>query len=326
MLPRCLLHPAGYAQLPPFHLLFNDEKTPLRRWLKFAGIYALHAVIAGVAVFLVSTFLGAGVDALNYNVGNLIFWAPIFPSEIILGFFAGLKVNKFLRSRSAEWAWVLPAVFLISDLPSQVRDTGWNYTLSYLFAGKCADCVEVAILVAPLYASIAYSVGAFVALRRSVDIDPNTVREGPGAVRLLQLSLYSASVVIGVFVLAFVLVLGTRLLSHSAGALVETFFNRPHYVGEIVVALAGGVLVGTRIRPQLAKWVWVLPSLWLLGYMVYSVHLRGEASVMHHIWTQFFTNQCARPYISCPYETFGTCPFFSSLAFSLGAWLESRIQ
>lgn len=138
----------------------------LIRWLRACGFYLIHVLIAGVAVFLVSILLSAGVEALNYNVGNALFWAPVFPGEIILGFFAGFAVNNVMRSKSAKWAWVLPALWLILDLPSQVRATGWNYTLPYLFAGKCADCVEVAILVAPLYASIAYSLGALAALRR----------------------------------------------------------------------------------------------------------------------------------------------------------------
>jgi hypothetical protein len=138
----------------------------LTRWLRACGFYLIHAVIAGIAVFLVSVFIGAGVEALNRRISNLLFWAPIFPSEIILGLVAGFAVTKSLRSESAKWVWIFPALWLLSDFPSSIRNTGWSYTLNYLFRGKCSDCVEVAFLVAPFYGSVAYSVGAWIALKR----------------------------------------------------------------------------------------------------------------------------------------------------------------
>ncbi len=146
----------------------QNTNGTLIRWLRACGFYLIHAVIAGVVVFLVSMFLGAGVEALNHKVGDLLFWAPIFPGEIILGFFAGFAVNKFLRSGSAKWVWIFPALWLLSDFPSSIRSTGWSYTLNYLFGGKCSDCVEVAFLVAPFYASTAYSLGAWAALERKI--------------------------------------------------------------------------------------------------------------------------------------------------------------
>lgn len=51
-------------------------------WLRGCGVYLLHTVIGGVVVFLVGMVLGAGVEALNQKVGDLLFWGPIFPAEI----------------------------------------------------------------------------------------------------------------------------------------------------------------------------------------------------------------------------------------------------
>ena len=295
-------------------------------WLRNCALYFVHAVVAGIGVFLTSMFLGAGVESLNQKFGDSLFSAPIFPAEILLGFILGFAINRFLKSNSAKWAWILPAVWLFSDFPSSVGDTGWSYTLSYLFVGKCSDCVEVTFLVAPFYGSMAYSLGAWIALKRLIITPEQT--EKPSLLKiLLMVVLYSLAVVVGVFVFTFTFVLAMMLISHSVGALATTGFGRPYYAGEIVVALAGGLLIGPRIRPSWAKWVWVLPSIWLLVYMAYSARFAGEVSIAQYTWTHFFSGRCAaNPNIACPQETFGTCPFLSSLAYSFGAWIMSHIQ
>lgn len=301
----------------------SEEQNARGRWLRTCAFYSIHAVIAGIAVFLVSMFIGAGIEALNHGAGNLLFWAPVFPGQIILGFFAGFAVNKYLQSRSATWVWILPALWLLSDFPSSIRNTGWIYTLGYLFGGKCSDCVEVVFLVAPFYGSIAYSLGAWVALKRKVL--PSVHEDERTLLKFLLVALYSLAVVIGVFTFTFSFVLLMMLVSRSSGGLATTVFGRPYYAGQILVALVGGVLIGRRVKPIWATWVWVLPSIWLLFYMVYSARSSSETSTMQYVWTHFFTGRCAAINMACPQETFGTCPFFSSLAYSLGAWITSRI-
>ena len=133
------------------------------------GFYLLHLIATGVTTFLAAMFLAACIGAVNQRVGDLLFGAPVFLGEIILGFCSGFMINRFLGSSSARWIWIVPALLLLADFPSFVRSSSLNYTLQYFFAGKCSDCVEVMLMVAPFYGSIAYSLGAWAALRNPPD-------------------------------------------------------------------------------------------------------------------------------------------------------------
>jgi len=305
----------------------NAQNNDLRlRWLKGIGFYGIHVLISTVAVFLVAVFLGAGIEHfINARIGDALFAGPVFPVEIGLGLLSGFFINKHLQCKSAKWAWVpFAAIVVLSDFPGK---EGWGYTLKYLFGTQCGDCVEQLITIGPLYSSIAYSIGAWAGMKRSLgDLARKKSGTEPLALRVFLTGLYSVTVVVAVFVIAFSSVLGTLIVSHWAGLGVKAAFSGPFYWGEIAVGLIGGFLVGARVRPQLAKWVWVLPSIWVLVYMAYTAHLAGQIGIAHHIWTDFFTTGCADPGIACPQQSFGTFPFFSSLAYSFAAWLSSRMR
>ena len=297
-------------------------------WLRPAGLFILHALIGTVAVFLVAIFLAAVVGHFDDSIAN-VFVRPVFPGEILLGFFIGFTINRILLSKSAKWIWIFPALGILFDFYS-FRSEGWKSTFDYLFGTQCGDCVEQVFTVAPFYGAFAYSLGAWLALRRRPDHVAEQAEKQSSTTRvLLLLVLYSIVVVTAVLVLAFVLVLGTMLVSHSAGRLAMIPFSRPFYVGQIVVALLGGVLAGSRIRPDLAKWVWLLPSISLLImfiFIVYSAHSTAQVGTAQNLWSRFYTSACANPNIACPQETFGICPFFSSVAYSIGAWIVLRIE
>lgn len=291
----------------------------------------MHVIIATVAVLLVAFCLGAFVAHFAENIADSLFGSPIFPAEIVLGLVVGFFVNRQLLSKSALWVWILPALWLLSDIPSSVKETGWSYTWNYLFWGKCADCVEQTILVAPFYTSLAYSLGAWIALKkipREQEQVPSPVQNPPtqvsSSVRTrLMLALYSFVVVVAVFVFTWILVLLAMLVSHSDGGLIKTAFSRPYYFGEVAVALVGGTLLGPRVSPRLAKWVWIWPAIWLVSYMVYNVQYASHANLALFTWTHFFSGRCASSNVACPQETFGTCPFLISLGYSVGACFGS---
>lgn len=295
----------------------------LIRWLRACGFYLIHAVIAGIAVFLVTTFLGAGVGRLDTKVADVLFGGPIFLPYIVVGAVTGFFINGAVRSKSAKWAWMIPFLPILYDFHS-FENLGWKFTFTYLFGPKQGAGIEQLFTIAPFYGAVAYSVGAWAALRRKAIREKVGEKSGTARV-LLMVALYSLIVVIGVYVFTFVFVLSTILISHSVGRLARIAFGRPYYGGEVAIALVGGLLLGARIRPYCAKWVWVLPSIWLAGYMAYSVHLAGQMNIAQYLWMHFFTGRCAaNPYVGCPEETFGSCPFFSSVAYSFGAWVMSR--
>lgn len=133
------------------------------------GFYLLHLVAIGITTFLLAMFVAACIGAVNQRVGDFLFEAPLFPGEIILGFCSGFVVDRFLGSSSAKWTWVVPALLLLSDFLSSIHGSSMSSTSQYFFAGKCSDCVEVMFMVAPFYTSIAYSLGAWAALKYPPD-------------------------------------------------------------------------------------------------------------------------------------------------------------
>ena len=80
-------------------------------WLRKSGMCLLHFLVGGIGVFLVGTLLASILDAVSLvSVANAVFAGPVFFGDIGLGFLAGFTLNRKLRSKSAMWVWVLPAV------------------------------------------------------------------------------------------------------------------------------------------------------------------------------------------------------------------------
>ena len=152
-------------------MAYRKEVIPgdeLPRWLRSLGAYLLHVVIACVGIPLVSIFFGAALEKLGISrsaVDLLFLWGPVFPAQALLGFLGGLSVSKFLRSRSAEWAW-LPAIALAIWGIYSYEPLGAAYGARYLFGTKCVGCADQLLVVIPLVASIAYSLGAWLLLKR----------------------------------------------------------------------------------------------------------------------------------------------------------------
>lgn len=137
-------------------------------WLRKSGIYLVHFLIGGVGVFLVGILLAAVLDVVSSpSVSNAVFGGPVFFGDIGLGFLAGFTLNRKLRSKSAMWVWVLPAVWLIAAIPSAFGSpygpNGWGV----LFGTKCGgDCLDQLLTVCPFYGSVAYSLGSRAGLGR----------------------------------------------------------------------------------------------------------------------------------------------------------------
>lgn len=135
-------------------------------WGRKVGIYFVHVIIANAGVWAAALLLGVISEKIvGSGVTDQILARPIFPLHIVLGFLAGFLVNGRLQSKSALWAWI-PTVALLSTyfLPSE-RIGGLGSTATYLFGKNCSDCLEQFLVVSPFYASVAYSIGAWLALK-----------------------------------------------------------------------------------------------------------------------------------------------------------------
>lgn len=141
----------------------------LPKWLPKLGAYLLHLFLASIGVFFISVFLGAGLEKLNVSetvLDSIFLWGPAFPGAATLGFLVGFGVNRLLRSKSAKWAWIpfvawgLAGIYVNNPL-------GPVEGIKYLFGTTCVECADQMFVVMPLVTSIAYSLGAWLALKRN---------------------------------------------------------------------------------------------------------------------------------------------------------------
>jgi hypothetical protein len=165
-----------------------------RGW-RSIGIFLLHSACATAGV-LVLTFalLGLGstlfpepagpvvaVPLANFHPGppeafwHRLMYRPFdspFLGELALGLILGFTINWLLRSKSAKWAWILPLGWLIFMMANE----GTTYhpqqpTVQYiwtdffsLYPGDGGLAQFMATV--PFLSSLAYSVGAWLSLRR----------------------------------------------------------------------------------------------------------------------------------------------------------------
>ncbi|HET7440630.1 MAG TPA: hypothetical protein VFJ47_04950 [Terriglobales bacterium] len=116
---------------------------------------------------------------------------------------------------------------------------------------------------------------------------------------------------------AFVMVLVSRLYSPPGGGLgvFDRIIDSHLYVPNVIVAVFMGAFFYGRIRHNFAFWVWV-PSLIFLVLDVWG-DWAGTLSRYHSMWDTYFGRNCGGT--ECLYQLFFTMPFYTSVAYALGA-------
>ena len=147
----------------------SSDSEPSRTqasWLRKVKIYILHILVAVIGVFLVGALLELLLERFtSLSVAGAICEGPVFFGEIGLGFLFGFGLNRNLRSKSAMWTWVLPAIWLAAAIPGTLNTAWGGGGWGFLFGTKCRpDCFDQLITVCPFYSSVAYSVGAWASL------------------------------------------------------------------------------------------------------------------------------------------------------------------
>jgi len=128
-----------------------------------------------VIVAIISFFLPPWVDhtmgaypgfspptLVTQNIVHVAFWIGL----LIVGGAVGVVVSRLLKSKSAQWAWILPVIWLTvmiiaSILRSQPAETGELHIIWQSFTGQDPDQGFFAVISTwPALTSIGYSLGA----------------------------------------------------------------------------------------------------------------------------------------------------------------------
>lgn len=133
-------------------------------WL---GLYAKHVLIAWPGIFLATLVVGILVSAtpLVYLFSPDLN-APWFPGMVISGLLAGFYFNARDRCASASWVFALPLAYFFWSTYSEASLPpygGFSFVWQNYFTRNCGatECLGELLATGPLYAGVAYSIGAW---------------------------------------------------------------------------------------------------------------------------------------------------------------------
>lgn len=166
----------------------RKDGSPAISKTRFGLMFAVHQVVA-LWVVIVSTQV---LTASACNVLGLFGWQnyrtvytwilsgnPYFPAHVGLGLLLGWLLARSLRDPSMQWVWVLTSILLSYALvaiptltpgiiPFESQAGKGQSRLYHYFGWGCQftnHCVDQSMFTRPFYATLAYSLGAFLALR-----------------------------------------------------------------------------------------------------------------------------------------------------------------
>ena len=103
---------------------------------------------------------------ITFRHFNRILSVPYFPLQIVMGATAGgYAAYRFKRS-FAYWVWILPLAYFVFRLATfnvSVLQNPWSARFDHFLGRGCRppECWDQMLCTAPLYASLAYSLGAW---------------------------------------------------------------------------------------------------------------------------------------------------------------------
>lgn len=135
----------------------------------FLGLVVV-ALVAGLGSILGLTLYAAGVPTLLP-----VFAGPTYLFFVLAGSVLGYIVNRRRRSRAAPWIWILPTMWSVYAAQGDLRggihqgDNVLGYIWNTLILGNHElALISQWIIGAPLLTSLAYSFGAWLAIRRAL--------------------------------------------------------------------------------------------------------------------------------------------------------------
>lgn len=115
---------------------------------------------------MAGVLLGAlGETVFGAPTADRVFGGPVFIGPVAFGLIAGVLMNMQWRTRVALLAWIPAACWFGWGFKSYVELGGIHYVVHNLLGTGCGGCFEQMLVVCPFYISLAYSAGAWLALR-----------------------------------------------------------------------------------------------------------------------------------------------------------------
>jgi hypothetical protein len=132
----------------------------------------LVALVVVIFVGVVGSILGFTLYATGARKLLSVFMGPSYLFFILVGLALGYIVNRRQCSRAAPWIWILPTIWFASwvagDLSSGIHKGGSLsvYIWDTLILGNHEQALISQLAIgAPALTSLAYSVGAWLAIR-----------------------------------------------------------------------------------------------------------------------------------------------------------------
>lgn len=124
--------------------------------------YVVHLAFAIVGGLILTVLLGfVFTIAAGERFANLVFNGPLFAMPLLIGFWLGYLFNRVYEEVIACYIWIVPSVALMLSIAvgPPLRD---------LFTVNCrsTECLYELTVTLPCYLCAAYSLGAWLALRR----------------------------------------------------------------------------------------------------------------------------------------------------------------
>jgi hypothetical protein len=143
-------------------------------WLTILGTFVLRGSIATVHEAWADSAFMRGMHLISSNT-------PFFPIQIAVGAYLGWKLYLRWAHRSMLWVWILPGALLTYAVVAIPTFSPWSISpetspLSHYFGWGCqADyrCYDQLTFTQPFYTSVAYSLGALWAARKSKALQQN---------------------------------------------------------------------------------------------------------------------------------------------------------
>lgn len=163
-------------------------------WMKSALIFVVHQIfgtegvvwLTALGVFLfkrsiVEVHEGWADSAFMRGMHWIFSNTPFFPIQIAVGAYLGWRLYSRWGHRSMLWVWVLPGLVLTYAVIAIPTFSPWSLSaetgpLSHYFGWGCqADCrcYDQLTFTQPFYTSVAYSLGALRASRKSKVLQRN---------------------------------------------------------------------------------------------------------------------------------------------------------
>jgi hypothetical protein len=136
----------------------------------------LGEVFVALVIVVFVAVLGSIIGLKLYGrLDRLVpfFAGPTYLFFILAGLGLGYAVNRRQRSRAALWVWILPTIWSVYevalDMGSGIHhgESVWDYIWNILiFANRELAYIGQWVIGAPFFSAVAYSFGAWLAIRR----------------------------------------------------------------------------------------------------------------------------------------------------------------